>query len=214
MSYYKLEVKINIPEYENGHWLGPNYIETNNGIFSYCSKDKLTCINIKDLLCLDFLKRLSRDSFYLCICDYSKELMCEYCKDHKDRTFDRIFDVTKKEDYKFLIDIYDSNQAGCEVEIRFNDVDNGRLSKEYRSYRGNKPVPMFEWTVFTEIHENDNVIFNSEKLEKYIMSYDTFLNIINPTELALFDTIKDIYNNKDWYITEIPNFSIERIKHS
>lgn len=210
MTQLQLTVNYNIPneysnvnEYTNGIFtFYSNDITKINKI-----KDLLYLYFLKNISCcgeyyLCICENFSNPNFTLFNSDSTKQ-KCEYCQcncqntsclqylkriDDKCNICNDLFDrdngwlLDRKNDYIFLIDVYDFRQTGCELPFRFSDIENGNLQKEFNKSFNKKYIKEIPTITSQIIHNHSNnkehIIFKSKELNKeYKINFDTFISI-------------------------------------
>ncbi len=169
---YFLNIQYNIPcDLDPITWsIGD---ENDNGTFEMYS-DRITKLtDIKDLISLDFLGKLSNYNITFCRCEEEKK-KCDHClskclPEQRPRKIKRRWDLQLKHKYKFMMDIFLSNQCGCEQPVYLEDIDNGKL-RQYFIKRFTREkleiqdhfIPSIKWS----IEKRDTLPF--DRLENYI----------------------------------------------
>ncbi len=193
---YKLTVNISSARDDSFIDTASNY----NGYYQLYTDNYTYIEDILNLLKLQFLKALAPcDSVYLCYCDTKNKIKCEYCYDdqgalryHLNNNIE-YFDLSKKDEYLFQIDIYESNQCGCEEQIRLKDFDTTFFDKYLESYNKKYTdyIPIFEHS--HEIVENVPECY--KKFIDYIMyngkfiKYDAFIKQISNTKISIYNMV-------------------------
>lgn len=94
----------------------------NNGVFEMYSDDKTKLDDIKDLVCLDFLSKLC--------CGFNRV----YGENIRRRKISKIWNLDRRHDYIFDIDIYNLNYTECEIKVSLKQFHDGFLKKTYNEY--------------------------------------------------------------------------------
>jgi hypothetical protein len=102
----------------------------------FYSRERGHVKNVRDLMCLEFLRELSRDSFY-CTSEVNVPGICIMLSPAGEYLEERgRWKLDKRYDYRFEIDIYEVRQCGCEEVVSLRDIEDGRLFEMYRESEG------------------------------------------------------------------------------
>jgi len=167
-----------------------------NGLYSFYCKDYFKIDILIDILKFNFLKIMSVDCYTACTCKQTNQ--CKYCtinihmNYNQSNIFDRqlrvqsesVYHSECKYDYIFYIDVFDSNQTGCEEEITFSNF-NQLIDKYKKSFKENCTdfIPIFRYNIleiekdmFYENHE-DVIFYNSKDI-----LWDKFITCVKDEE--------------------------------
>jgi len=197
---YKLNVLIVNPNTELGTE-GYNC----NGYYQLFTYNKNYIDNLITLLKLKFLRDLAPcDGSFLCYCNIKNNIKCKYCYDESGSlrqdfmgSLGDSFDISKKNEYLFQIDIYDYRQTGSEEQIRLSDFDVNLFDKYLDSY--NKKcidyIPIFD-SSYEDIKDIPKCY---EKFLDYVMyngvyiKYDVFMKMLENTKFSIYSIVYDHY---------------------
>lgn len=182
MYYLKLHYYIPYDEYtvfDQGHEVDAD----DNGIFEMYSDDHSKLIDIRDLISLDFLGKLSCYNYTLCMCEELRK-KCDYCINTDKlppvprRNRPSYWNLQLKHDIKFLIDIYASNQTGCEVSVFLEDVYSGKLKSYYRTMMEKRnrlvEIPEIKYSITTVDSIPQNINKNYVYWNNYVHFDENF----------------------------------------
>lgn len=161
---------------------------TFNGLYSFYCKDYSKINILIDILKFNFLKIMSFDCYTACTCMQTNK--CKYCNINIHMNYhlrvqsESVYHSECKYDYIFYIDVFSSNQTGCEEEITFNNF-NELIDKYKKSFDENCTdfIPIFRYNIleiekdkFYENHE-DVIFYNSK-----VILWDKFITCIKDEE--------------------------------
>lgn len=147
-----------------------------NGIFEMYSDDYSKLTDIRDLISLDFLGKLSCYCYTLCICEELKK-KCDYCITQKSLSLRRSnrdlrWNLQLKHDLKFLIDVYGSKQNGCEVSVFLEDVYSDKLKSYYTTMMKERnelvEIPEIKYSITTMDSIPQNINKNYVYWNRYV----------------------------------------------
>jgi len=189
----------------------PDNLHTNNGMYTFFSDNLDKINNVKDLISLDFLSKLAFQT-YLCVCKnpinfslwlkFPENKKCKFCNQKTDfnklrKTYEGRQQLKQQNQwklefkyfYKFLIDIYDSNQTGCEIEIRLLDLENGKLFEEYNLAKKTKPDFLYKIHEYNLKCEELNILMYKSKEESrvYFINYNEIFDCFYDKNSSILD---------------------------
>lgn len=179
-----LKINYYIPDCIDNRDLHDTY-GNNNGVFEMYSKNYTKLKDIIDLVCLDFLSKLC----------------CSFNRVYDDKTspckIQKIWNMDKRNNYIFNIDIYNSTQTGCEIPVSLKQFHDGFLKKTYNEYLEERQLN----------HEIPDLIYNINKVDEVPHSInidtiyyngctffdeETFKNKVMLMEQEIVDYISDL----------------------
>lgn len=160
------------------------YIVNDNGIFEMYSEDYNKLLDMRDLISLDFLGKLSFYSYTLCMCEELGK-KCNSCmKDCvpvRRRCREKKWNLGSKHETKFLVDIYSANHTGGDISVFLEDVYSGKLNEYYIEMMKKRDIivniPELKYNINTVECIPKNMNKDYVYWNKYVhFDEDTFLN--------------------------------------
>lgn len=131
--------------------------------------------------------KIQKSKCEYCQCDCQNTSCLKYLKKIDDKCICNDLKLNgwlldRKNDYIFLIDVYDTYQTGCELPFRISDIENGNLQKEFNK-SGNLNIPTITCTLINETIPNvdtEHIKYKEQNESvEYKIDFDTFISIIN-----------------------------------